>query len=495
MKKKHIYLIIGIITLLVILAGGTYAYFSINTSASTNGANVTGSAKDLGTPTIKTVTSNLYLNLNASLMSQDNAGTTYFANSDTSGTALTENPNYTLAEVSLTNGTGALDCTYNFKVTATVTKSITDSSDSDVLVQIGDQTISLKNITDAGTNGVIVTGKVKNLTTGNNKLVSLSSSVLNTSNTQDDLVDNSYTINIEPYSSGDVKAFSCVLHTTLVDKLIADNTLWQSNLDGDGYRFTGTSVNNFACFGTNDLTTCTSNPSTYMYRIVGIFPDSDGNKHIKLIKYKQLTGSYAWNTTKSDADWGTSSLYTGLNGSFFLTNTTYSYLQNSSWLSKIVDWKWTAVNTLSNEKNGPSYVNDLSPKNLYLHEMNKTGKTSSIGEWTTPTGKIGVMYASDFALSLGATSLNMTTGTDANRNTFTTSWIYQDNNDITQSSDEWLMARTGRISTYYYAWYIHAGTISNGDINSTLGIRPVFYLEEDITGTGTGTETDPYMLS
>ena len=81
-KKQMTLLVVGVISLLILLVGGTYAYFSINTSASSNGANVSGSIKDLGTPTIKTVTSNLYLNLNASLMSEDNAGTTYFANSD-----------------------------------------------------------------------------------------------------------------------------------------------------------------------------------------------------------------------------------------------------------------------------------------------------------------------------------------------------------------------------------------------------------------------------
>ena len=33
------------------------------------------------------------------------------------------------------------------------------------------------------------------------------------------------------------------------------------------------------------------------------------------------------------------------------------------------------------------------------------------GAWTNPTSKIGLMYASDYALSLGSSALALTTGT------------------------------------------------------------------------------------
>ena len=507
-KKQTTLLIVGVISLLVLLVGGTYAYFSVNTSASTNGANVTGSAKDLGTPTIKTVTSNLYLNLNASLMSQDNAGKTYFANSDSSGTALTYNPNYTLAEVSLTNGTNALDCTYNFKVTATVTKTITDGSDSDVKVVVGGgQTLTLKEIIDAGTNGVIVSGKVKNLVTGTNQNVTISSSVTNTANTQDNLIDNTYTITVEPYSNGDTKAFSCKLHTPdpLADELIASGNLWQSGLEGDGYRFTGsgnatasTSPKNFICFGTTDKDTCTANPSTYMYRIIGVFADENGDNHVKLIKYTQLPTTYAWHSDNTvDVDWADSDLYAGLNGSYFLTNTTYSYMQDNTWLNKITDWKWTAVNTKTYDgSGGPDYYNSLSPSNIYLHEMNRSNKTSTIGEWTTPTAKVGLMYASDYALSLGSTVLAMTTSTKDNASTLKTGWLHQSNNDITASEYEWTISRFGEYDSRWYAWCVGAvGFVGSIFVDTLFGSRAVFYLESDIEGEGVGSLENPIMIS
>ena len=507
-KKQKTSFLVGLLSILILTIGGTYAYFSVNTTASTNGANITGSAKDLGTPTMKTVTSNLYLNLNASLMSQDNAGITYFANSDSAGTALTTNPNYTLAEVSLTNGITALDCTYNFKVTATVTKSITDGSDSDVKVVIGGQTLTLKEIITAGTDGVIVSGKVKNLVTGTNQVITLSSSVTNTANTQDNLIDNTYTITVEPYSNDDTKAFSCKLRyqfsseKSLAQNLIDSECLWQSGLEGDGYRFTGsgnatasTSPKNFICFGTTNKDTCTANPGTYMYRIIGVFADENGDNHVKLIKYTQL-GKYAWNSSTADVDWANSALYAGLNGSYFLTNKTYSYMQDNTWLNKITDWKWTAVNTKTYDGSRLNY-NNITALNIYLHEMNRTGKTSTIGEWTTPTAKIGLMYASDYALSLGQAALSYTGYSNAS--TLKTGWMHLSNNDTTASSDEWTISSAGALgSDFFSAWNVSSdgNIIGNVLVTYARGARPVLYLESDIkSSSGDGSLSNPYVLN
>ena len=210
-KKKQL-IVVALVFALLLLIGGTYAYFSINATSDKTGAKVAGKANNLGNPTMQIKTSKLYLNLDANLMSQANAGKTYYANENESGLALETNPNYTLATAQLPEGDEVLDCTYNYKVTATVTTPITDNSDSDVKVIVGDKTMTLKELTTAGTNGIIVSGEIKNLTKGQSVSIPLTSSVTNTANTQDNLVGNSYTIKIEPYTSGDKKAFSCKLH-------------------------------------------------------------------------------------------------------------------------------------------------------------------------------------------------------------------------------------------------------------------------------------------
>ena len=502
-EKKQL-IVVAFTFALLLLVGGTYAYFSINATSDKTGAKVAGKANNLGNPTMQIKTSKLYLNLDANLMSQANAGKTYYANENENGLALTTNPNYTLATAQLPEGDEALDCTYNYKVTATVTTPITDNSDSDVKVIVGEKTMTLKELTTAGTNGIIVSGEIKNLTKGNSVSIPLTSSVTNTANTQDKLVGNSYTINIEPYTSGDTKAFSCKLHadsTPLADYLIASGKLWQSGLEGDGYRYTGsgavgtsTNPNNFICFGTTDKTACTANQDKYMYRVLGVFSDSNGENHVKLIKYKQLI-STTWNPTNADVNWEGSTLYTSLNGSGFLTNATYDYLQNTEWSNRIENWTWSAVNTKTYSNSGPNYYS-ITTQQMYLHEMNRSTKTSTVGEWTTPSAKIGLMYASDYQMSLGSSALAITGGTYDNRATLITGWMHQSNNDTTKNTWEWTLSRFGADSGYFLAWGVASGgEVRDDPVNGAAGARPVFYLTSNQAYLGgNGSLDDPFMI-
>ena len=503
-KKKQL-IVVALAFALLLLIGGTYAYFSINATSDKTGAKVTGKANNLGNPTIQIKTSKLYLNLDANLMSQENAGKTYYANENENGLALETNPNYTLATAQLPEGDEALDCTYNYKVTATVTTPITDNSDSDVKVVVGDKTMTLKELTTAGTTGIIVSGEIKNLTKGNSVSIPLTSSVTNTANTQDKLVGNSYTIKIEPYTSGDTKAFSCKLHKdTLAEQLIASGNLWQSNLEGDGYRYVGsgavgtsTNPDNFICFGTNNKSACTANQDKYMYRVLGVFSDVNGDSHVKLIKYKQLL-STAWNSTSANVDWKDSSLYVNLNNSEFLTNTTYNYLQDTVWSNKIENWTWSAVNTKTNRDGAIGY-NGFSPRGIYLHEMNRAGKEIRVGEWTTSNAKIGLMYVSDYTLSLGASALAITRSTTANKATLKTGWMHPSNNDTSKATTEWTMSRYGdNKESGYYSWNVsNDGNVESAIVNNEYGVRPVFYLTNDvnITAGGNGSLENPFIIS
>ena len=509
LDKKQL-IVVALAFALLLLIGGTYAYFSINATSDKTGAKVTGKANSLGNPTMQIKTSKLYLNLDANLMSQANAGKIYYANENESGLALETNPNYTLATAQLPEGDEALDCTYNYKVTATVTTPITDNSDSDVKVVVGEKTMTLKELTTAGTNGIIVSGEIKNLTKGNSVSIPLTSSVTNTANTQDKLVGNSYTIKIEPYNSGDIKSFSCKLvfkwdnNNSFAYNLTKSDILWQSGLEGDGYRYTGsgtvgtsTNPNNFICFGTTDKTECTTNQDKYMYRVLGVFSDANGKNHVKLIKYKQL-GPYAWNSSiYNDIGWENSAMYVGLNAGYFLKDTKYDYLQNTTWSNKIVSWTWSAVNTKTHDgSNGPNYQNGLTPSQIYLHEMNRSTKTTTVGEWTTPVAKIGLMYASDYTLSLGPSALALTGGTNANQATLKTGWMHQSNNDTIKSSYEWTLSRFGVGGGYFGAWSVASdGRVSASDVDNTHGVRPVFYLTTDTkVSTGEGSLENPFMI-
>ncbi len=520
MNKKQL-IVVAFTFALLLLIGGTYAYFSINATSDKTGAKVTGKANNLGNPTMQIKTSKLYLNLDASLMSQANAGKTYYANENENGLALETNPNYTLATASLPEGDEALDCTYNYKVTATVTNEITDNSDSDVKVVVGDKTMTLKELTTAGTNGIIVSGEIKNLTKGQSVSIPLTSSVTNTANTQDKLVGNSYTIKIEPYTSGDTKAFSCKLRykidstKTFAQNLIDSGKLWQSGLEGDGYRYTGsgavgtsTNPDNFICFGTTDKAACTANQDKYMYRVLGVFADTNGDNHVKLIKYKQL-GYCSWNSTNADVNWGDSTLYASLNGSGFLTSAKYDYLQNTEWSNKIENWTWSAVNTKTreDETNNTDYSKS-SPKGIYLNEMHKVSNGTLCtnynngaincngGVWTNPTAKIGLMYVSDYALSLGSSALALTTGTYTNKTLLKTGWMHQSNNDKTIDSYEWTLSRYGTTGNFHALDVYSDGSVGFRYVTNTIGVRPVFYLTTDTkVSIGEGSLENPFILA
>ena len=166
--------------------------------------------------------------------------------------------------------------------------------------------------------------------------------------------------------------------------LINSDELWQSGLEGDGYRYVGsgnydsnTTTSNFICFGTTNKTKCKQNEEKYLYRIIGVFPDRSGTQHLKLISFKQLI-SISWNLSNSDMNWESSTLFTALNGSGFLTNSTYDYLQNDMWLNKIENRIWTATNTFTNESNVPNY-SSITSREMYLHGMNRVSKLNSVG--------------------------------------------------------------------------------------------------------------------
>lgn len=292
---------------------------------------------------------------------------------------------------------------------------------------------------------------------------------------------------------------NAVENVSLANILASSNELWSSGLEGDGLRYVGTdsytsstTPSNFICFGTSNKDECKADESKYMYRIIGVFPDENESQHLKLIKLKRA-GNTKWHSTaSSDINWGENSFYTELNGTRFLENTTYDYLQDNNWLNKIENWKWTAVNTLT-ASGGPNYTN-ISPANVYLHEMNRSTKTSTVGEWTYPTGKIGLMYLSDYVLSLGQDALNLTSC--SNGTTLKTSWLFHTNNDSSGGNYQFVMSRYGMSSSTNKIWDITSnGSVTNYSCADSDGGFPVFYLINEVySSEGDGTYANPYII-
>ncbi len=299
---------------------------------------------------------------------------------------------------------------------------------------------------------------------------------------------------------------------------ISSEGLWNSTLENDGYRYVGTNPNNYICFGTPDKDTCTGDTDKYMYRIIGIFEDNNGNQHLKLIKKEALNTAYAWHSNnKTSTDWNESDLYKGINGSYFLINEEYSYMQDSTWADKIATWNYTMTNTktyenyINNSVYGPDY-GSITAQQIYLHELNRSEKSNqtcyynesytancNAGEWKILNTKIGLMYVSDYALSLGNNALNYTS--DLYRGTLKTGWINLKNNDSGKPGNwEWAMTYYGCDKSFCYTWQTSStnGEIEVSVVHQTASVRPVFYLESDVelsTNSGDGSETNPFLLS
>ena len=249
--------------------------------------------------------------------------------------------------------------------------------------------------------------------------------------------------------------------------LIANNTSGLSTeLIGGLYRYQGVqdannNVDNYICFATTDKNTCLSDTSKYMYRIIGV----NTSGQIKLLKKEALPETYIWNN-EYGADWPSSSLFAGLNGSYFLTNTTY--VPDNTWSSRIADANWYYITTTSNNTSTiAERENDSS--NPYV------------------LAKVGLMSISDYASTLVTPDYS------------SSSWAFLLNNDSSYPKNvEWTMTRYNTKN----GWRI----ISNGTINSLdsiydnmkrdYSVRPSFFLRSSETiASGSGTITDPYVLN
>ena len=305
--------------------------------------------------------------------------------------------------------------------------------------------------------------------------------------------------------------------------LLDDKDIWDSTLEDDGYRYVGTNPSNYICFGTTDKDECISDTDKYMYRIIGIFEGTDEKQHLKLIKKEALNTPYSWNSSfTANVDWDESDLYKGINGSYFLTNTEYSYMQNSVWLNKIEIWNYTSTNTLTyenysnNSVYGPYYYH-TSVKSSYLNELNRDEKSKGIcsfdsnntancnvGSWKIVSGKISLMYVSDYLLSLGSEMLEHTNFDYYG--TFKTGWIHLSNNDSSSLSTtkigppnygEWTMTRYGADNRgVHYAYELTGpGPINSYSTHIGISARPVFYLTNDIELKGEGMIDNPYIIT
>ncbi len=250
-----------------------------------------------------------------------------------------------------------------------------------------------------------------------------------------------------------------------------------TNEDITEYRYRGASPKNYVTFNNE------------VWRILGVFPTDDGTgnieNRIKIIK-DQSIGNYQWNTTQV-ASTSTLNNWTGATLMKYLNATYYNSLINNNSIDMVDDAKYYL--------GGFNAINSTI-QDMYSYERKtKNTKSNEFYYGTNPnswTGKLGIMYASDYGYASAnceTKKLNDTSTTDI-RVCNTTNWLYN------IKVNEWVMAQYagGNSATFYV---LSGGVVGTNIANSSyFGVRPTLYLKSEVQITeGDGTSSNPYKLS
>ena len=268
------------------------------------------------------------------------------------------------------------------------------------------------------------------------------------------------------------------------------------------YRYYGSSPNNYICLDMEGSSTC---PDKHLYRIIGsIYEEKENTNRIKVIKATPLTDGttkgYAWDSGNVNI-WAT------------ITNGNYSNsLTSGASLMKLLnsgDW-WNRTNTFANyglTEKAKSYIttsryylggynnsSGVMTNQFYTYERGTTRyDTNRPLYWD---GMVGLMYPSDFGYAAGNTCVTGTAPYNYDGGCKNKDWLWMTTSRDYSNSAEWLMSPNSGVSSR--AFYVDSSGyvgFSNG-VYGVNSVRPVFYLSSTTSITdGTGTSTDPYIVS
>ena len=286
-------------------------------------------------------------------------------------------------------------------------------------------------------------------------------------------------------------------------------TLIQANaVNENGYRYEGTDPNNYIQMEKTDGTKET-------WKIIGLFPDGvNGENVIRVRKavYEDAvydTGehdiAYVYKNTTETRD----NLLAYNNGRFsndYLAVETVCNGCINYWPKTTLYSSWASTYSITNYKNSTNYkmylggADDLSSYTvLDLYDMermlNSKGTAGPDSNGTTIfIGSVGLTYPSDYAYGVLASDCARTiipynyNGTTA---CYNNNWLYQGS-----SKTQWLL------NPHYFsnsnAFLVdEAGRVRNSIANVVNGIgyaSPVMALSATIVVTGSGTQSDPYVM-
>ena len=275
------------------------------------------------------------------------------------------------------------------------------------------------------------------------------------------------------------------LNETVTTAMSNNPSMFASDDPGKNVRYIGADPSNYVYFNCSDYANPTAD-TCELWRIIGVFNNvtkRDGSKEnlVKIIRDESI-GDIAWNSNNVN-DWSTATLQQSLNSGTYYTTT----LKNDTTRNAIEEVVWNL--------GGSSTYNDVTPSMFYERERGTTVYTGRPTKWT---GKIGLMYPSDYGYATSG-------GTTKDRAACLAKELYNWNssefsdckgNDylLDASNIQWTLAPSsaGAVSVFFVSG---DGGVGDYLASHAGAVRPVLFLKSNIqVDKGTGEKSNPYTL-
>ena len=275
------------------------------------------------------------------------------------------------------------------------------------------------------------------------------------------------------------------LTESITNAMSNNSTMFASDDADKNVRYIGANPNNYVYFNCSDYNNPTAD-TCELWRIIGVFNNitkSDGTKEnlVKIIRDDSI-GDIAWDDNNVN-DWSTATLQQNLNSGTYYTTT----LKNDTTRNAIEEVVWNL--------GGSSNYKDVTPSMFYERER---GTTVYSGRPTKWTGKIGLMYPSDYGY---ATSGGTTKDRAACLAKELHNWDLSDFSDckgndyLYNSRIQWTLAPLSALADRVIL-VGGAGYVNYYDAYWSNAVRPALFLKSNIqVDKGTGAKSDPYQLS
>ena len=270
------------------------------------------------------------------------------------------------------------------------------------------------------------------------------------------------------------------------------------DIDGN-IRYYGANPNNYIYFNCDDYSNQTSS-TCEVWRIIGVFEGK-----VKIMRGSQI-GSLAWDQDKNidsskttyDNDWSTSSLQVLLNTSYLnrTANVTY-YSGSSGTTTTTVQTSTIGIKDSTRNMISESmwYLRGWNSISVYADQMYEyertTGKVYNTTRPTSWPGKIALAYPSDYGYAADLSVCQKQLGSYNDATCTANNWM----KTIIAPNYGWLL--TPLSGNANGAWYVYsAGNFGNGNTYYASGVAPVLYLGSELEiKAGDGKSDSPYQLS